>query len=147
MSVDPVIIKADISEEARRMLQESILKDTGKIIQCSKCRVPRHILDLNETVFKLGDVAVLRYLCPVCEVVIVEAADGDYKVNPEKIPTMERMFKLDPDRVLLCKSCNNSTHSRDCRVDELVEGVLGDIKSIRRIYYCPCGGKLLEVTG
>ena len=66
-------IRSEISESMRLQLQESIISQHGLFFDCKKCNTTKHILDYKEDVQKLDDVPILRYICPICKFIAVEA--------------------------------------------------------------------------
>ena len=73
MTEETTMVKSGISEEMRLALQNGIIEQHGKYFTCEKCKTKRHILDLKEHRFKLDDRPILRYLCPECGIIAVEA--------------------------------------------------------------------------
>ncbi|MGH7900140.1 MAG: hypothetical protein ACRENZ_00215 [Thermodesulfobacteriota bacterium] len=70
---EEVAIRSEIAESTRLVLQESIISQHGKYFTCQKCHIKKHLLDLKEDVQKLDDTPILRYICPICNIIIVEA--------------------------------------------------------------------------
>lgn len=62
-----------VHEKKRLVMLRSIIKQYGKMLKCSTCDIDYHILDVREECFNVMDIPRLRYICPACNNVIVEA--------------------------------------------------------------------------
>jgi len=68
-----VTVRSNITEEIRNTLQSGIIDQYGKELHCKVCKEKYHILDLKEIRLKLNDTPYLRYICPACKTIVVEA--------------------------------------------------------------------------
>ena len=70
---DECAIRSEVTESIRLALQESIVSQHGKWFACQKCGIKYHLLDLHESIQKLDDTPILRYICMTCKIIVVEA--------------------------------------------------------------------------
>ena len=70
---DECAIRSEVSEGIRLELQESIISQYGVYFTCQTCHEKFHLLDLHESIQKLDDTPILRYICEKCKIIVVEA--------------------------------------------------------------------------